>query len=268
MWDRWVAWVDREVDARPLRLVRVLAPLALLGDLLDMAWRGATDAALFPAAFGGLEGHPSDWYAFPGVWWGGPLLYGVLLVSLPLVSAGIATRPALVAALVADAQLGHLFGGGDRGIDRILRTALLVLLFSGITGPGRPERVRGWAEDLVRWLLVLVYLQAGVVKTAVLGQWLDLRHPELYTILADPLAGRLDPVAWQHFDVPFLVGGAATLAVELTAPLILTRWAPYWALVAAWIHVGIALTMDLGMFPFGMLSLYPLLFARWLPRRA
>jgi hypothetical protein len=164
--------------------------------------------------------------------------------------------------LVADAQLGHLFVGGDRGIDRILRTVLLILLFSSVTG-ARRERIAAWASDLVRWLLVLVYLDAGICKLATLGRWLDPHEPELYKILTDPLAGRLDPVFWGAHPWPFLVGGAATFVVELSAPLILTRWSRYWAVFAATIHVGIALAMDLGMFPYGMLALYPVMTAPW-----
>ena len=40
------------------------------------------------------------------------------------------------------------------------------------------------------------------------------------------------------------------------------RWR-WWAIFGALLHVGLALTMELGMFPFGMLALYPVLFGPW-----
>ena len=120
--------------------------------------------------------------------------------------------------------------------------------------------------DLLRWLLMIVYLDAGFVKLPTALRWLDPAQPELYTILTDPLAGRLDAATWAAHPWPFWFGGLATLVVECSAVLVLTRWAPYWACFACFIHLGIAATMDLGMFPWGMLALYPVLWAPWLVR--
>ena len=41
-------------------------------------------------------------------------------------STGVAARPALLIGVLAYAQAGHLYAPGDRGIDRILRTVLLI----------------------------------------------------------------------------------------------------------------------------------------------
>lgn len=263
-WARWVAHTSRLEDRRALTWVRVLAPLAIVGDLLAMARHDALAAVLYPAALGGIGAPPAPWYLL-GRWaWGGPAVWLVCVVCMPLVSLGVATRWAIVVGVVAYAQLGHLFTPGDRAIDRLLRTVLLILLFSGVSAPNPPARVGAWASDLIRWTLVLVYLAAGVAKLDAVANWLWGAPPELYTILADPLAGRLDPGFWSAHPAPFLAGGWATLLLELSAPLILTRFAPVWAVFGAAMHVAIALTMDLGMFSFGMLSLYPVLLA---PRR-
>ncbi len=60
----------------------------------------------------------------------------------------------------------------------------------------------------------------------------------------------------------------ATVALELSSLLLLTRWAPWWGIVGALMHVGIFSMMELGMFSWGMLALYPIVFAPWLVRHA
>ncbi|MEZ4240192.1 MAG: HTTM domain-containing protein [Myxococcota bacterium] len=263
-WAWWVAWVDRTEDRRPLTWVRTLVPIAVLGDLVGMLRHDAVDAVLYPASLGGIGPKPANWYLFDGHWWGGPLMWIVMVITLPLAAAGVATRWMLALGLVAYAQMGHLFTPGDRAIDRLLRTVMIVLICSAVTDQRPPERIRAWASDLVRWLLVMVYVSAGIAKIGVLDHWLYASPPELYTILADPMAGNLDPVWWGDHPVIFWIGGWGTMIAELSAPVVLVRrWAPYWALLAAPIHLGIALTMDLGMFSYGMLALYPVLLAPW-----
>ena len=86
------------------------------------------------------------------------------------------------------------------------------------------------------------------------------------TILANPASGSLDPVFWSDYPWIFIAGGWATLLLELSAPLILTRWCRWWALAGVILHLGIASVMHLGMFAWGMLALYPVLFSPWTER--
>jgi hypothetical protein len=265
LWERWVGWTHAPVDARALLWVRRLLPLAVAGDLLDMVWRGAWDAVLFPAAEGGLASDPAGWFLLDRLASPGPMLWWVLLLSMVVAMSGRGVRVALVIGLLASAQYGHFYTLGDRGIDRIIRTTMLILICSRVCDSPTPQTIRAWAPNLIRWLLVLVYLGAGIGKLSnTMAWWHPAMRPELYTILADPLAGRLDPMFWGQHATPFILGGWATLVFELSAPLIFTRFAPWWALVGMALHLGIAATMYLGMFPFGMLALYPLLFERWL----
>jgi hypothetical protein len=183
--------------------------------------------------------------------------------------------------VLAYAQLGHLFPPGDRAIDRVLRCVLLLLLFTNAhrrLSLGNLLRKRaavltmpGWADDVLRLFLVIVYMAAGTAKLMQQPHWLGASgRPVLYRVVTDPLAGRLDPEAWESMSALFFVGGWGTIALELSALLLFTRVAPYWALVGATMHVGIAFTMELGMFSWGMLSLYPVLLAplvtRWRSR--
>jgi len=268
-WQRWVAFTGRQVDARPLRLVQLLIALCVLGDAFALLWRGAAPAVLFRATHGGIGVANAQRLVLGDGAWVGPALFGSMVVAAVVVAAGQrlaggwGLRPALVMLVVSSAQLGALYGPGDRGIDRILRTVLVLLLFSGVSAPGRRATVAAWPADLLRLFLVVVYVAAGDAKVGAHPGWFDAERPELYTILATPMVGRLDPVAWAGVPELFVVAGAAVWALEFTSFALLTPWARYWAVGGVALHLGLVVTMELGMFPFGMLALYPVLLSPW-----
>jgi len=179
----------------------------------------------------------------------------------------------MVGVLVFWAQLGHLYPPGDRAIDRILRTAILFLLFSAshrrwsLNRAPPLKRSPGWPLQLLRWLLVLVYLSAGISKLMQQPHWLGVQGvPVLYRILCDPLSAQIDPLVAQSYFGVFRVLGWATIAVELSAVLLFTRWACWWSAAAVFMHLGVAWSMKLGMFSWGMIILYlPLFHEQWLP---
>lgn len=268
MWARWVAFAHRDMDARPLTLVRILACFAILADLLQLGALDLVETLFRPWEAGGLSVVQDDANVLMALSpaWGGPVAYVVTLVCLTLAMVGVWTRPALVIGLLAYAQLGHLYPPGDRAIDRLLRCALLLVLVSGAhrRWPARPgDRVPAWPADTLRFLLVLVYLSAGIAKLQEQPGWLAWSGtPVLYRVMGDPLAAHVDPVAAVPFWPLLRFLGWGTIALECSAPLLFTRFAPYWAVAGAAMHLGIALTMNLGMFSWGMLALYPVLIAR------
>jgi hypothetical protein len=81
------------------------------------------------------------------------------------------------------------------------------------------------------------------------------------------MAGTLDPVRWLAFRPAFQVMSWATVALELSSLILFTRFAPWWGIVGALMHIGIFSMMELGMFSWGMLALYPIVFAPWIVRR-
>jgi len=186
---------------------------------------------------------------------------------MALTSAGLWMRPAIIIGVLAYAQLGHLYPPGDRAIDRILRSALLILLFSGADrtialGRTSNDPIPAWPAHMLKYFLVLVYLSAGLAKLIQQPGWLSLTaDPPLLRILIDPMAGDLDPLFWAQFPWLFRLGGFATIAFELSSPLLLTRHAHRLAVVGIFMHLGIAATMTLGMFSRGVLAFYPLLLA-------
>lgn len=272
----WRAWVERcarPVDVRPLAAVRIAVALCLLADLVGVARLGLVQWLWVPYAHGGMSVEAgADWVMGALGPQAGPLLAAVAAVCLVGVLLGVGSRPASLVAVLALAQLGHLYAAGDRAIDRLLRTVLLVLLFTNAhrrwaLWPGRhgpAATTAGWAEDILLWLLVFVYLAAGVGKVLSSPSWfVPSPAPPLLRVLADPLAAWLPAELLLPWATPLWLAGMGAVLLECTAFLLLTRWRPWWALGGLLLHIGIAATMKLGMFSYGMLSLYPLLLAPW-----
>ena len=221
----WVRYCGREMDPRPLALVRVLVSLCVLGDLLRI-WQLDLVTVLFRSySEGGLSQIQSEkwlWVTELSGQWGGPVAWLVCVVCAVSIVLGSWTRPAIVILLVFYAQLGHLYPPGDRGIDRMIRTVLLVLLFSGShralrLGRGdRPEAIPAWPARLIVFLLVLMYMTAGLHKLGVNGQWLAISGDcPIYRIVTDPMAGRLDPVASMAWLPLWRVLGWLTIVFEV-----------------------------------------------------
>ncbi|MEC7242338.1 MAG: HTTM domain-containing protein [Myxococcota bacterium] len=268
LWTRWTRYCNRQMDPRPLALVRILVPSMIVLDLLRLLQLGLVEVVFRPWEAGGLSTF-TDSTAFIDTWsseWGGILAFGLTLVCMVLVGLGRFMRPAIVIGCLAYAQLGHLYPPGDRAIDRILRCALLFLLFSKAdeywawNTKKRATRISAWPAQGIQFMLVMIYMAAGISKVAQQPNWLAVEGmPVLYRIMTDPLASNLDPEAWTWAFPLFRIGGWATIFLEVGAFLILTRWCRWWAVGGALMHLGIAATMTLGMFSWGMLALYPLL---------
>lgn len=277
LWRWWVERCKRRTDPLPLAMTRVLVCAVIVIDLLRGWALGLAPWMWRPYENGGLSTFRSPFAIIDDIdpVNGGPALMWVSIVSLTFSALGVATRPALLVGLLAYSQIGHLYPPGDRGVDRLLRTVMLILLFSGAhkrlslvrwwRSEPRVTEVPAWPADLIAFILVLVYLSAGFHKVGANPRWIvPSNNPPLFKILTDPLAAWLQPDNWDHVLWLFQMGSWYTILLECSAFLILTRWRPYWAVGGAAMHLGIATFMVLGMFSWGMLSLYPVLFAPWI----
>lgn len=275
IWRGFVSACARPVDTRPLAALRILLPLCVVLDLARAVWLGLHDDFFRTWEHGGLSVFSGEQWLLDGL---GPdagqMLIVVVVVCMLLASSGVAVRPALLVGVLAYAQLGHLYPPGDRGIDRIIRVGLLVLLCSqshrrwslGNRLRGREAVARAPAAPqlVLMWFLVLVYMAAGTSKLIQQPDWLaSSGMPVLYRIMTDPLAGALDHVAWAAVGLPFFIGGWVTVVFEVGALVLLTRWRCWWGLIGIAMHLGIALTMHLGMFSVGMLCFYVVVMADW-----
>ncbi len=276
-WSRWVAAVSAPVDARILGLIRILLAACVVVDLLLAGGLGLVDILWVPYEQGGLSKvqDPSLWVDdFLGESTG-VVLYGLSVASMALVALGIGGRPVQLFAILCYAQLGHLYPPGDRGVDRVIRTGLFLLLFSKahqslslgrrLRGKPQVQTVSSAVPWMLRILLANIYLSAGIAKLMTTDAWLQWKAwPVLYRVLSDPMAAKLDPLVADDFMWVWNLGAYFTIALELSAPLLLTRWSKYWAAVGLGLHLGIASMMHLGMFAWGMMSLYPVLMIPWM----
>jgi hypothetical protein len=290
----WVAFWDRREAPSALALVRILVGAALFFDLVVAAAGGLVEAVWAPPphgiGYGALAADPPlavRWLgASPDTAW---TLWAIALVCIALVTLGAATRVAGAVFVVVSAQLAHLAPDSDRGIDILLRVVVGILVLSRANAcwsvdawvlrrffrRAPPAQVPAWPRYLMFAQLVWMYFSAGTAKGD--PAWGPKRgFSALAMILTDPHFARWD-AGWIASIYPLTqLATASTMLFELGAPVylvaaLLAQWErtpPRVARVArvirwAWLalgfsfHLGIAVFMRLGVFPFGMLAVWP-----------
>ena len=295
MIERWVAFWDRREAPTTLALVRILVAAALLGDLL-IPWRLDLVPDLWVAPpFGlgyGAAARKLPWSLelFGNTPEAAGTLWLVTTLSALLLLTGTLTRLSALALALFYAQLSQISPSADRGIDDLLRIACLLLAFSGagalwsfdalqrkLRGLPRITQVPAWPRYLLFLQVLWVYFSAATHRNDE-DWWLRGGYSALGKILADPHFARFTPGTAGSIYPLTQLGTLATMLFEFTAPLMLlwtwyertprwpgklryfavllrVRW--IWLALGALFHVGIALSMRLGMFPYGMLALYP-----------
>lgn len=304
-WEQWVALWDRREPATSMALVRIFVGAVVLFDLLWILRLDLVEALWAASPEGGLgflgQGRPLPpayrlFGASSTTAW---LLFGASLGAALALSAGLFSRASALVLLFSQGQLAAALPGGDRGIDVALRAFLLLLALSHAGDTlsldarrrGRPfvddTAVPAWPRYLMLLQVVWIYFSAGVNKFQSLwyppGGCIALHH-----VLHDPHYARFDP-SWVVWARPLTqLGTFTTMVFEIGAPLLLialhlenatgepTRLRrmvaairPRWLFlgVGAFFHLGIAATLKIGIFPFGMLALYPALVPPELWRR-
>ena len=309
----WVALWDRREPATVLALVRIVLGAVLLTELVGMGALGLGEVLYAAEAHGGLSRasglqHPPWWMALAGDGrWAASALLALLAALSALWTAGVGTRVTGVALLLLYAQTAQILPLSDRAIDQLIRNVLLILAFSRCgavwsvdarirTGrwAGHGDPVPAWPRYLLVLQLVVVYFTAGVSKFgSAWWPWGDLSA--LYLILHEWPYAAYDVSAldgWPFYRLT-QVGTAITVFFQVTYPVVLLHYFPppgrpgairralaryrvhwLWIGVGALFHVGIGISMSLGIFPWGMLAMYPAflhphelgsLTARWSP---
>lgn len=300
LWARWVALWDRREHPRAQALVRILMAAVILSDLLAMVRLDLVVDLFGPLEAGGVgnplgrDNPPLLYQVVPPTPGGAWLAFSAALVACASLLVGVATRLSALVLCLLLAQFAHVLPPADRGIDMLLRNVLLVLAVSGAGGwasveawwkTGSPwgsatDRVVAWPRYLLVAQLVLLYWAAGVSKVA--SSWLpggDLSA--LYIAMLDPAFQRVPQVWLAPFFPLTQLGTASSWLWEWASPLLLvalfyrsTRTRPGWLralfnrlpfvewylAVGAIFHAGTHLTLQLGIFPFAVLALYPAVF--------
>jgi hypothetical protein len=270
-WARWVGWWDEREPPTALALCRLGLAAVLAIDLVLVGFHGVVDV----------------------VWPGGRTWWLAACVLTVLFGAGAATRVSGLALLVVYGRLAALGPDADRGIDALFRSAIGLLALSGSharwsvdawvrrrLGRPLPERIPAWPRRLLVLQMAWMYLSAATFKLQ--SAWLPWGgFSALGTILADPHFARFDP-GWVGAVYPLTqVATAATVLFEWTSPLFLyslldrpgrlgralrfLRFRQAWLGVGVGFHLALIVTMRLGIFPFGVLVLYPAFFPPALP---
>jgi hypothetical protein len=300
-WSRWVAFWDRREGGETLAMIRVCVALVVLWDFGTVARHGLVRALWAPIDTGGIG--PStraapisvvyEWIgaSATGAW----LLFGTCCLCALALCVGLFTRVSALALCLGWAQLAQLSPDADRGIDTLLRNALLVLGCSSAGATAsldarlwhgrwfRDIRVPAWPRYVLVLQLVVLYFWAGMVKQS--PPWTSIDgYSALYITLSQPhyatfgLSPRLLAAVYPLLQVAtFLTVWFERLAPAVPVLLWLRATADrpggvrklinrlhlleVWVMLGVVFHLGLAASVELGMFPWGCLALYPALCA-------
>ena len=293
----WVRFWDQREHPRTLALVRILLALVVLFDFVEIWRLGLVTPLLGVQEVGGwadVMGRkatpPVYWFLPPEAWV--PVAHHALLVlSAFCLLIGFFTRTSSVVLMLLWVQIQLTMPMSDRAIDLLCRNILMIFAFSGAgnawsvdarmsqgTWRGGAE-IGSWARYLIITQLVIMYFTAGVQKVGF--SWLPWGYfTALYIILQDPAIARFDfsYLRNQPFFFATQVGTFVTMIWQWAYPLVFlwywykntaerpgrlrafaNRWHLHlvWVAVGALFHVLLAVTMELGIFPWAMLALYP-----------
>jgi hypothetical protein len=300
LFDRIVKLFDERERPTSLALIRILVALTLIYDLASV---GLLDVPVWlwaPIDQGGTSPTATPeaaWFykVFPPTQGSAKGLYVALLVTSVTLGLGFFTRTSAVLFVLLSAQSSILNDAGDRGIDRAIRIVVLILAFSAAgrahsldariaTGSFRGDGALApaWPRYLVLGQLVIMYLAAGLSKSATL--WLPWGgHAALYVILNEPIYATMDFGFLAHPVLYFLtqVGTLSSRTWELLSPIVLLaayyRRTPdgpgrlrafmnrhpireIYVAFGVVFHLLLVVTLKLGIFPFAMLAFFPAFF--------
>ncbi len=219
--------------------------------------------------------------------------FGLVVGLTVMLGLGLLTRLSALALVLVWTQLSLGLPASDRGIDMLIRNVVLLLAFSSAgrvwsldalirTGSWRGDgkAVTAWPRYLLIIQLVILYFTAGIQKVA--SSWTPFGGwSALYIAMRDP-AFAMGELAWLDDLYPATqLLTASTWVWEWVAPLLLlalyyrdTRgrsgrlravinrmsFRTAYLIIGAMFHIGTSLTLQLGIFPWAVLSLYPACF--------
>lgn len=298
-WERWVQLWDRYEHPRVLGLIRLLVGFVLFYDFFHIGQLGLAETLWAAPSEGGISNVmerpslPLLLQIFPASATTANGLHIALCLSAFCFAVGCFTRISGIVFLLLYAQSALIIPLGDRGIDLMMRNVVFLLICSecGAWGSVDAKRKTGnwfgnggdipaWPRHLLILQLVVMYFAAGVQKVGM--DWMPMGDfSALYVVLHDPAVVR---AGFSDIDSLYMMtqlATATTMLFEWSSPLLIlvyfyritperpgrlrrafNRWNFhwYWIAVGVLLHIGIAVTMALGIFPYAMVALYPAFF--------
>lgn len=290
---RWVAFWDRREAPHTLALLRILVAAVLLWDLLAAVGGDVITLLWAPEPVGAGSGLNPAAPSLVASWLGASartasVVWSCAVASSALVLLGVAYRVTSWLWVLSMIELMRCQPTGD-GIDYLLRIVLPILAMSGAQAAWSvdawlrqrrrlaPQReVPAWPRHLL--LLQLVWLYFSAAHHRGRSWWPQYGFPAIGNVLSDPHFARFSPGSLHALHPLMQLGTAITMLFELSAPLLLLltwldrnpgrggkpgalvrrwklRWV--WLSIGVSLHLGIAFSMRIGIFPFAMLALYP-----------
>lgn len=292
----WVALWDRREGAEPQAMVRILLSLVILADWIQIGRLQLVRALFAPEPLGGmgrpLHREPALWlYSLLPPESAADIGYGAVIVLTVMVGLGLLTRLSAAALVLVMAQLAMALSAADRGIDMLIRNMLLLLVFShshrvwsldALIWRRRAggQQVPAWPRYLIVMQLVILYFTAGVQKVS--SAWTPFGgFSALYIAMRDPAFAVFPPPLLETLYPLTQALTAGSLAWEWAAPSLLLalwfrdsrtrsgrlrssfnrlRYRDGYLLIGACFHLGTAVSLQLGIFPWAVLALYPACF--------
>jgi hypothetical protein len=293
----FVALMDRREPATPLALARLSMGVVLAADLLVIARLGLVTSLFTATADEGMAYAAGSSWLFRALGGGAHAawtMWAVCTVSAVLFAAGLFSRVWALVLAVVYAQLARLLPEADRGIDGLFRVALVIfalapadetLSLAAWLRHRRFVRAEALAPAWPRYVLigqiVWVYFSAATHKLQT--PWTPIGgFSALHYVLLDPHFARYDLSFVTHLHPLTRLATLLTVAFEWFAPLLLlgyhyratadrpgrlralanrARLWHVWIALGVTFHVSLACLLRLGIFPFGMLALYPVFFS-------
>ncbi|MET0596104.1 MAG: HTTM domain-containing protein [Polyangiaceae bacterium] len=291
VWRPWVALWDRREPATSMALTRIFVGSVLFLDMLLGVYRGAMPPLIAPPprGFGVLApawpdiipapmgGEDVAWF-----WW------GLVVVSSFLFAVGAFHRVAGTILSLGLINFARFDPDGD-AIDTLYRIVVPLLTLSQanarlsvdawmarISEKPLPAFVPAWPRYLLMLQLLWMYFSAGHCRDDA-AWWPWGGFTAIGHVMGDPHFARFAPGSLRAFYPLTRIGTAVSMTFELSAPLMIfftafrdrgggafgafarqvrARW--LWLGAGVLLHIGIAITMTLGMFPYGVLALYAL----------
>ena len=289
---KWVTFWDRREPPTSLAFTRILVGTVLFLDMVLAVQKGAMPALLAPPALGmgsGASAFP-EFLPAPAVgsdrlallWW------TMVLVASLMFALGLFYRVAGILLALVLVNFARFDPDGD-AIDALYRVVVPILTLSGANAccsldawiarrakKPLPALVPAWPRYLLMAQLLWMYFSAGHCRDD-RAWWPQGEFSAIGNVMGDPHFARFPPGSLVSLYPVTQIATAISMTFELSAPLMVLmtwrrkggggRWGAFfrrwrvrwiWLGVGAALHLGIALTMTLGMFPYGVLALYPL----------
>lgn len=288
-WGRYVDFMREEEAPESLALGRICFGAAITANAAWPLLAGNAVAIYADPAHGGVfPGRVGPLTLFNYVEGTEAVVLGVLglnvLAGLAF-TAGFATRAMAAVLLVLHMSLSVRLGWFGFGADEVVRVFTFPMLLANLGAAASvdarlglgADRVAAWPRRLILFQITVLYVTTGMVKFGSTWSFVD-GWSALYYALNLPYFARFDG-SWAAWVYPLTQVGTfvsrwwETLFFVLPLSMFLARHPERGGRVRRWLathdlrpvmlgigvilHLGLALSMDLGMFPWLMLALYP-----------